>query len=92
MTMKKTLALACLLVVFAAPLAAQTGPPPMCGIGHTDVTTGEFVCDDLTTGGTTAPTAQTDGIGHTDDDGDAAASLVTLVVIGVSALVSSTGY
>jgi hypothetical protein len=88
--MKKILVLACLLVVLAFPLRAQTGPQPLCGIGHTDATTGEFVCDDPTTTATATATVTTDGIGHTDGTeqllSDAAVSLMTLAVNGVSAL------
>lgn len=44
--MKKIYTLVLLLVVFATDVKAQTAPPPMCGWGHTDVVTGQFVCDD----------------------------------------------
>lgn len=79
--MKKLIALVCLLAVFTVSAAAQTDPEPqpLCGIGHTDLTTGQFVCDDPPAGG------QTDGIGHTDktDPQDSltvgAATLITVM-------------
>jgi hypothetical protein len=62
--MRKLIALTLLLVVFCAPAAAAE-PETLCGIGHTDVTTGQFVCDD-----------PPHGIGHTDDGGPGVAALL----------------
>lgn len=96
--MKNLLVTACLLVVFCAPAVAQTNPPadpPACGIGHTDVTTGEFICDDesaSSAGGST----QVTGIGHTDAPEQQASSggttALTLLLDGASMLLGITGY
>lgn len=48
------------LVVLVAILAVTTPAQVLCGIGHTDRTTGEFICDDPRS------VAHAGGIGHTD--------------------------
>lgn len=89
--MKKTFALLglCVCLAFASPISAQTGhEPPLCGIGHMDYETGEFVCDDPDGDG------QVNGIGHMDAPALADSSTVVVMTTLLGAaptVISVTG-
>lgn len=73
-----------MLVVLSTSVAAQTQPPPLCGIGHMDIATGQFICDDN----------GTQGIGHMDSPATAEDSQPTFdpnVVIAVLDLMFALG-